>query len=281
MKREREEMEHPSEPPLSPVSETTGAQGSWLRRKRKDLLVSFVFLLLAGALVGAGHDAYLWFRKSPPYVDPVRYPIRGIDVSSHNGFMNLEAAREEGIDFVFIKASEGGDFRDPNFRLNYAKARHAGMKIGAYHFFRFDVDGISQARNLIDAVGGRRLDLGLAVDVEKAGNARGVPLDSILDRLGRMSEYLSLCGYRPIFYSNLNGYFDYLEKSVPGMPLWICSFNQIPIERDWVFWQFNHHGQVAGIKGDVDLDVFYGSEEEWGQFIEDQHYPAGDDNSET
>ena len=65
MKREREEMEHPSEPPLSPVSETTGAQGSWLRRKRKDLLVSFVFLLLAGALVGAGHDAYLWFRKSP------------------------------------------------------------------------------------------------------------------------------------------------------------------------------------------------------------------------
>ncbi len=251
-----------------------GRTKSWIRKKRKDLWISLVFLGLGGLLIMSGWDAWVWFKTSPPYVDPDRYPIRGIDISAHNGMMNLEAARKDGIEFCFIKASEGTNFRDKNFRLNYGKARHAGMKIGAYHYFRFDCDGVEQALNLIGAVGYRQLDLGVAVDVEEAGNKGGVPQDSILDRLSRMAEYLHLRGYRVIFYSNRAGYYDYLEKAVPGSPLWICSFNQFPINADWTFWQYDHHGKVAGIKGDVDLDTFYGNRQEWEAFLSDQQYPG-------
>lgn len=248
--------------------------GRFLSRKRKDILISLVFLGLAGLLLIASWDSWVWFKTTPPYVDPERYPIRGIDVSAHNGMMNLEAARASGIEFIYIKASEGKDFRDQNFRLNYAKARHAGMKIGAYHYFRFDAGGVEQALNLINAVGYRKLDLGVAVDVEDAGNASGVPSDTILDRLSRMAEYLNLRGYRVVFYSNRDGVYEYLDKAVPGSPLWICSFNQTPIERDWVFWQYDHHGKVAGIKGDVDLDTFYGDRKDWEEFLNNQQYPA-------
>lgn len=244
------------------------------QKKKKDLWVGVVFIGLAALLVMSGWDAFVWFKTSSPYVDPVRYPVRGIDVSSHNGMMNLDAARADGIEFCYIKASEGTDFRDVNFRLNYAKARHAGMKIGAYHYFRFDADGVQQALNLIQAVGYRKLDLGVAVDVEEAGNVRDVPLDSITERLVRMTEYLNLRGYRVIFYSNRQGYYDYLEKALPGYPLWICSFNRMPIDRDWDFWQFDHHGKVAGINGDVDLNVFNGSREDWQLFLKNQQYPA-------
>lgn len=218
-----------------------------------------------------GWENWVWFKTSPPYVDSERFPVRGIDISAHNGMMNLDAARADGIEFAYIKASEGADFRDANFRLNYAKAHHAGMKIGAYHYFRFDTDGVKQALNLIGAVGYRKLDLGIAVDVEDAGNATGVPPDSIAFRLQRMAEYLNLRGYRVVYYSNRDGYYDYLEQTVPGSLLWICSFNRIPIERDWTFWQYDHHGRVAGIKGDVDLNVFGGSRREWEEFIEDQN----------
>ncbi len=241
---------------------------------RQDIIVSGVFLLLACLLLFSGWDAWRWFKTSPPYVDHERYPVKGIDISAHNGMMNLDAVRQDGVEFVFIKASEGKTFRDPNFRLNYAKARHAGLKIGAYHYFRFDVDGVEQALNLINTVGYRRLDLGVAVDVEEAGNARNVPSDSILERLTRMADYLYMRGYRVIFYSNRDGYFDYLDKVVPGSMLWICSFNRVPINRDWAFWQYNHHGKVKGIKGDVDLDVFAGNRKEWEEFIESQSYPA-------
>lgn len=199
--------------------------------------------------------------------------MKGIDVSSHNGMMNLDAAAADGVEFVFIKASEGSDFRDENFRLNYNKALHAGMKIGAYHFFRFDSDGVEQARNLLKVIGIRKLDLGIAVDIESQGNPSGIPLDSIMLRLEQMVDYLNLKGRRVIFYTNRDGYERYLMNNFPGCALWICSFNSNPIDAEWTFWQYNHRGKVKGIKGDVDLDVFFGSREEWNNFLHGGVYP--------
>lgn len=223
----------------------------------------FVALLLAGAIWWTTNE----FLSTPPYVDPARYPVRGIDVSAHNGMMNLKAARADGIDFIFIKASEGSSFRDENFRLNYAKAREAGMKIGAYHFFRFDVAGVPQAMNLLGAIGDRPLDIGIAVDVEQHGNPDGIAPDVVADRLTAMLEYLNLKGHRVILYTNRDGYYDLLEKDFRGQPLWICSFSNPPIATDWLFWQFNHRGRVKGIAGDVDINTFNGDSSEWYDFL--------------
>ena len=118
-------------------------------KPRADVEAAIDFMLVAALLVFASVWAYHKFISTPPYVDSERYPVRGIDVSSHNGMMNLDAAAKDGVEFIFIKASEGATFRDENFRLNYSKARHAGMKTGAYHFFRFDVDGVAQAVNFV------------------------------------------------------------------------------------------------------------------------------------
>lgn len=199
--------------------------------------------------------------------------MRGIDVSSHNGMMNLDAAARDGIEFIFIKASEGKSFRDPNFNINYQKASHAGMKIGAYHFFRFDVDGVKQAKNLLGAIGKRHLDLGVAIDVEQEGNAAGVDSIAIASRLEKMVEYLNLSGLRVTFYSNRAGYYDYIRDVAPGSCLWICSFQSDPINAEWTFWQYDHHGSVDGIRGDVDLDAFCGSRAEWQNYLQGSQWP--------
>lgn len=234
-----------------------------------DIQSAIDFLVVTALLVYAGVWAWREYMTSAPYVDPERYPVRGIDVSAHNGMMNFEAAAADGIEFVFIKASEGTDFRDSNFRLNYDKAREAGIMVGAYHYFRFDSDGVDQAVNLLGAVGDRQLDIGIAVDVEEEGNARGVPVDSIKMRLRDMTEYLNLRGWRVTFYSNRDGYYDLLMPEMEGMPIWICSFYSTPLEGEWTFWQYDHRGKVSGVRGDVDLDAFGGSREDWRQFILD------------
>lgn len=239
----------------------------------KDKWVNLVFILVFILLCGASWWAFREFYSSPPYVDPERYPVRGIDVSSHNGIMNLNAAAASGIEFVFIKATEGGSFRDRNFFINYEKAQHAGLKIGAYHFFRFDIDGIVQAKNLLSRVHGLRLELGFAIDVESQGNATGIPADSVKKRLGDMIDYMNLKGIRPIIYTNRQGYEKYLLDSFPGCTLWICSFTENPIDAEWTFWQFDHHGHVPGIKGDVDLDVFCGNRAEWVEFLNGEGWP--------
>ena len=147
------------------------------------------------------------------------------------------------------------------------------MKIGAYHFFRFDRDGVAQGRNLLHAIGRRKLDLGVAIDIEEQSNATGVDSALIARRLVAMVEYLNLSGYRVTFYSNREGYYDYIREAVPGACLWICSFNRNPINAEWTFWQFDHHGRVKGIRGEVDLNVFCGSRSEWQNYLDGAQWP--------
>lgn len=239
----------------------------------KDRYAALGFIVLAVILGFTCIWAWRQFITSPPYVDPERYPIRGIDVSRHNGLMNLDAAASDGIEFIFIKASEGIDFRDENFRINYHKARHAGLKIGAYHFFRFDRDGVLQAKNFLKAIGMRPLQLGVVIDVEQQGNPKDVAIADITERLTRMKEYLNLKGYRVTFYTNVDGYYEYLAENFPGSPLWICSFSEIPFNGEWTFWQYNHRGHVAGIRGDVDLNVFCGNRKEWESYLNGDVWP--------
>lgn len=236
-----------------------------LRRKDKNIIGWFLLVcaLLAGSIVWAWHE----YVSTPPYVDPDRFPVRGFDISAHNGYANLKAAADAGFEFVFIKASEGVDFRDPNFALNWQKARHAGLAIGAYHFFRFDKDGVEQADNFLRVIGPRPLDLPLVIDVEETGNPAGIPLEKITERLQQMMEYLNMRGHRVMLYSNRAGYEKLLYDDFRGYDLWICQFTDNSANSDWTFWQFDHHGHVPGIRGEVDLDVYHGSRHEWEQWI--------------
>lgn len=242
-------------------------------RPVKDVIVAAFFLMVCVFLVFAAIWAYRTFMTTPPYVNPERYPVKGIDVSAHNGDVDMARVRKSGIEFVFIKASEGVDFRDRKFRQNYENARKAGLKTGVYHFFRFDKDGVEQALNLMRTLGGRRPELGLVIDVEKAGNPDSIPPKDITMRLVQMVDYLNLLGHRVMFYTNRDGYYDYIVDSFPGSPLWICAFSENPINAQWSFWQYNHRGRVDGIKGDVDLNVFCGSRDEWARYLDGDIWP--------
>lgn len=246
---------------------------SIFNRPLRDIVVAALFVVVCLFLIGASFWAYNSFMTTPPYVDPDRYPVRGIDISSHNGNIDFKAVKESGVDFVFIKATEGIDFKDRLFRQNYENAEKAGLKTGIYHFFRFDKDGVEQAINLMKALGSRRPALGLVIDVEKSGNPDSIPPADINTRLSQMVDYLNLLGHRVMFYTNRDGYYDYLAESFPGYPLWICGFSKNPINAEWLFWQFNHRGKVPGIKGDVDINVFCGSRDEWNKFLLDQILP--------
>lgn len=77
--------------------------------------------------------------------DPVRfagrqpdtYPVRGMDAARFQTSVDWVRAREVGIEFVFLKATEGGDLADPAFRDHWRGAGRAGIKRGAYHFYYF------------------------------------------------------------------------------------------------------------------------------------------------
>ncbi len=226
-------------------------------------------LLGAACIAAAAIVALFLIQERRPVPEPSRsqYPIRGIDISAHNGSIDFARAAADGIDFVLIKATEGSSFKDPRFLTNYRAARRAGMTVGAYHFFRFDVDGKIQALNFINSIGRLSLDMPVAIDIEEWANPGDIPTDVILNRLDQLISHLSDSGLRVMLYSNKNGHHRFLKGLSTSLPLWICSIPESPSGIDWHLWQYTHRGHVDGVKGSVDINVYNGSAEEWNDWI--------------
>ena len=234
--------------------------------QRKIYLIVVVAAFLAGAVVyGLRYlyeNGYVRFN----YPSITRFPIRGIDISHHQGQINWQALREEQFHFIFIKASEGGDHKDRRFKANWDNALRHGMVRGAYHFFTFCKDGKTQALNYIDTVPVEELMLPPVIDIEYAGNCKTRP-----ERSNLLAEVRSFAGEvervfkrRPIFYVTEEIYADYLRGAINDYPLWIRDIYFEPSFTDrseWLFWQYANRGRVKGINGPVDLNVFNGNSE--------------------
>ncbi|MBJ2183904.1 MAG: hypothetical protein JFR38_05240 [Muribaculaceae bacterium] len=226
-----------------------------------------IALVIATGIAVLGTGAARMLRPRPDHADPdrSRYPIAGIDISAHNGIVDFgRAAREGGISFVYLKASEGDTFRDAAFENNYANAREAGLSIGAYHFFRFDCEGWRQAANMLRAIGPRQLDLPPAIDLEEWRNHPGAVTGEVVVQLHGMIDYLRAAGHEPVIYTNKGSHRRFVRGRFDDIGLWISSFTDPPISRaDWLFWQHSHSGRIPGVPGPVDLNTFCGDSADW------------------
>jgi lysozyme len=133
-------------------------------RKMRRLFVitgAFVVLLLAA----------LWFLRFwiPNEPSKIIYPVRGIDVSHHQGDINWKELAASGIQFAYIKATEGADFKDVDFDDNWNGARAAKIVPGAYHFYTFGIPAHTQAYNFMAAVSQENRILPPAIDLEISG----------------------------------------------------------------------------------------------------------------
>ncbi len=241
-------------------------------KKAQFITLSASIAIITGIVMGI----YMFLRPAHGdnrlSISRSQYPVCGIDISAHNGIVDFCKITHDSIDFVIIKATEGTSFKDSKFLTNYREAQKAGTKIGAYHYFRFDTDGIMQALNFINSIKNIKLDFPLMIDVEEWNNAQNIPHDEIIARLSDMINYLKSNGYNLIIYSNKDGFNDFIRNRFSEYPLWICSFTNPPISSTWTFWQYSHRGKINGIDGNVDLNTFNGSREQWLEWL--SNHPA-------
>lgn len=217
-----------------------------------------LLLVAAAAIAAAGLSlAYRRYVSATPAVNPDEelYPSRGIDISAHNGEIDFRKVIKDGYDFAIVKATEGTNFKDKAFVDNIREAKKAGMRIGAYHFFRFDTDGRMQAINLMHSLRNRSTDFPAVIDIEEWGNPDGNATSRIISRLRDMIDHLEYYGIDIILYTNKDGYNRFIKGNFDNYPLWICSFTEPEPGIDWTIWQYSHSGRVKGIRGKVDLNT--------------------------
>ncbi len=201
-------------------------------------------------------------RWTPAQPDRTRYPILGVDVSRHQGPIDWPALAASGVGFAYIRATEGGDWTDPQFARNWREARAAGIPRGAYHFFTFCRAPEEQAAHVLQTVPREREALPLAVDVEYGGNCTDYGSeDAVRQRLDRFLQILTdSLGTAPVLYAVSGSYPDFVEGQHPRSPVWIRNLVVNPsLEsgREWAIWQWSKAGRLPGIDGPVDLNVFH------------------------
>ncbi len=190
------------------------------------------------------------------------YEVHGIDISHHQQSINWSVVAMQNIDFAFIKATEGVNFRDSLFCVNWPAIKLNQIKRGAYHFFRPASNVEQQFLNFATHVDLEPGDLVPVLDVELTD---GVAAETL--RKG-VKTWLQLAEihYRvkPILYTNQKFYNRYLAGHFDNYTLWIARYNPwfspwLKGKSDWVFWQYGNRGRLPGIQGDVDFNVFAGS----------------------
>ncbi len=198
-----------------------------------------------------------WWIPNRP--DPDKYPVRGIDVSHHNGAINWKKVKLSGVQFAFIKATEGKDWVDVRFLNNWQESSKAGICRGAYHFFSTTSSGEAQALNYISTVPREPGMLPPVIDIEFAKARSRMTDDEFYRELGILNQALERhYGVEPIIYTTEEFRDHYFEdKQIKN--LWAREIISRHIQDwapNWMFWQYSSRGNIAGIKGRVDLNVY-------------------------
>ena len=237
-----------------------------MRRPKKSFyVVVLVFTLILGLIIYK-----IFFEPDTFQINKLKFPIFGIDISKHNGHINWDELKKQNLDFVFMKATEGKTRLDPRYQENLRGAKKIKVRVGAYHFFKFNRDGADQARNFLSKVNIYNLDFAPILDVEESGNFtnRNNP-QLVTKEIRDFIKYVEARSSRKvIIYTNGNEYNKFIKNNFNSNPVWICSLDEEPpIDRVWRFWQYAHRGKIDGIKGWVDLNTFNGSQSEWNSYI--------------
>ncbi len=205
---------------------------------------------------------------------PMRFPVHGVDLSRFQQGIDWNRARGSGVNFAFVKATEGGDGYDPLFPSHWTKAAAVGVRRGAYHLYYHCRPAIQQARWFIAHVPRDPDALPPVLDMEWTPTSptcrvRHAPAEIRAEARVFLNVVGAHYGRTPILYSTPDFFHDNDLGKLTGVTFWLRSV-AAPVAQtypgqNWTFWQYTGTGVVPGIPGKVDLSVFAGSAEEWGR----------------
>jgi lysozyme len=258
---------------MKPQTKTSLWKSSFFKKITKKHLIIFFLVLLFIFLPVFWNSRINWkFEKAYGIRLPLKYTIHGIDVSHHQSNINwdkVSKARSKNakISFCFIKASEGVSLADQDFNLNWTNSKKHGIKHGAYHFYIPWANANEQANQFLSKVSFTEGDLLPVLDFEIEGGKKHWP---------KMNENVKIwldkvekkCGKKPIIYTNKSMYKKYIKGNFDEYPLWIADYKSSDLNgyneaNKLILWQHSQAGKVAGIAGDVDFNVFLGTENEF------------------
>lgn len=202
-----------------------------------------------------------------------------LDTSNWQGGYNPALT---GADAVIVKATEGTNFVDPYCDSIIQQCKSAGVPWGFYHFASDNWLATEEAQYFVDNC---RNYFGHGIPVlDWEGNQS-------VDWVNAFVEYVhEQTDVWPWIYANP---WRFNQSGVnQNCARWVASYPDVASPtwsqaRGWdcpaadgnvVAWQFCSDGAVNGIAGNVDLDLFYGTKEQWVTYARGDNRPDNSGN---
>lgn len=206
------------------------------------------------------------------YADKTVSSMTGVDVSSHQGEIDWDAVKADGIDFAMIRigfrgyGASGNLCEDDRGRENIENAAEAGLSVGVYFYSQATTpeEAVEEADFVLDILNDHDIEYPVVFDWENepdiAMRTDGMNGDAITDCAVAFCEKIKNAGYIPAVYFNLtDAYVRYDLSRIKDYPFWYAQHegNAPLFYYQYTIWQYSDTGSVDGIDGNVDLNIAF------------------------
>lgn len=211
---------------------------------------------------------------------------KGIDVSDNQGVIDWEQVATAKVSFAILRSVRRSGKTDYQFAVNLEGCRKYGIPVSVYKYTYATTPDVArkEAQQVVALLQSRGLT-GTMVwwDVEDKDVLRPLGAVKLTCCIRAAQEVITAAGYGFGLYVGLYVYkerwFDF--NAFAGTRLWVAryyrgyrtmTFDDGPdqsykpsVNQDITAWQYASCGEIAGIKGDVDLNISYEDPAAWAQ----------------
>lgn len=194
----------------------------------------------------------------------------GIDVSSHQGEIDWEKVKNQGVEFAYLRLGyrgygSGKIMLDEYFERNYQKAKNQGIKVGVYFFSQAinEEEAMEEAFFVLENIIDKKIDLPIVYDLEEIDYADGrmehLSSKQRSDNAMAFMQKIKENHYEPMIYTNLYWSKEHFDlNQILHYDVWFAQYDELPsFEYAFQIWQYSDSGILDGIEFPVDLNIMF------------------------
>ena len=195
---------------------------------------------------------------------------KGIDVSKYQEEIDWELVAGDGVEYAFIRLgirgyTKGEIQEDENFKDNIKGALNNEIGVGVYFFTQAVSveEAEEEAQFVLDALEPYPIDYPVVIDVEAVSNTSARTKDLTKEERTRyciaFCEKIREAGYTPMIYGNMKTFMIMLDLAqLEAYDKWVAFYDEtMYYPYAFKIWQYTDEGKVAGIEGNVDLNISF------------------------
>lgn len=219
-------------------------------------------------------ECFGWENGYKTYTNDQTSAQLGIDVSSHQGWIDWGAVADSDVDYVILRAGyrgygSGSVHQDEYFEYNLSTAASTDLSIGIYFFSQAmsEEEAAAEAYTVLSLIEGYDIDYPIFFDWEPVSDqdarTASISATEVTACAKRFCQIIEEAGYRAGVYFNLSMADHYYHLyELKDYEFWLAEYQEVPsYPYQFSMWQYTASGTVPGIETQVDINLSFTSYE--------------------